>query len=741
MNDDEKKSAVATTPTAQPNERQEQNLVQDAEPVKLDGIVVSIVQSATDKTTTDRDVAAILADLQNGKWKSQVDRIRQVYAEAAEDPKKAVAGLKKQLPGILWSGRFEKRSNEGLLQHSGILCADLDNIKDRIPEVREKLKASPYVLCITISPTGTGLKVLFRVQPDASRHLASFKAVKEHVLELTGCEIDESCKDVARLCFVSYDPELWANPNASVIPITLIVPPEQPPTALKKEAPKMLLACGEISVMILPSKGVSISESARAICTRIEPTRSLFWRGGALVECTEADGIASLSPVKPDGFRSRVERVGRVMAWRSDRNGEPTLSPAIMSVDTAKALMATVEARELLPPITSVLRCPFMVETTPGEVNILCRGYHDENGGTFVVLGEKPPQVPIAEAAASLHWLVEEFAFQSPGDKSRALAAFITPALRMGGFLTKPIPVDVAEADQSQSGKGYRHTLVSSLYNEHPYMITVRVGGVGSFDESLSSALVAGRPFICIDNLRGQIKSQTFESLMTSPGRVTARVPNCEEVQVDPKPFNLQLSSNGMESTTDLANRSSICRNRKRHGFTYRDTLGELQARQPYFLGCVLSVIAEWISFGKPRTKDCRHDFREWSQTLDWICREILGCAPLMDGHEEAQQRVANPALTWLRLVALALPSDRLCCSMTASDLAEQSQVHGIDIPGDPHSEDESIKQIGRICARVFKDSNLIEIEGFTVTRRLESQDRGEGRGFIESKRYVFTKL
>ena len=47
MNDDEKKSAVATTPTAQPNERQEQNVVQDAKPVKLDSIIVSMVRSAT----------------------------------------------------------------------------------------------------------------------------------------------------------------------------------------------------------------------------------------------------------------------------------------------------------------------------------------------------------------------------------------------------------------------------------------------------------------------------------------------------------------------------------------------------------------------------------------------------------------------------------------------------------------------------------------------------------------------
>ena len=46
---------------------------------------------------------------------------------------------------------------------------------------------------------------------------------RQHVKELTGIQIDESGKDVARLCFMSYDPELYHNPNA-----TELVPLPQP---------------------------------------------------------------------------------------------------------------------------------------------------------------------------------------------------------------------------------------------------------------------------------------------------------------------------------------------------------------------------------------------------------------------------------------------------------------------------------------------------------------------------------
>ena len=74
-----------------------------------------------------------------------------------------------------------------------------------------------------------------------------------------------------------------------------------------------------------------------------------------------------------------------------------------------------------------------LVETKSGDVVIRCRGYHEELGGLLIVDGEPPPQVELREAVAGLHWLVDEFSFQGEGDRSRALAAFLTPALRLGG--------------------------------------------------------------------------------------------------------------------------------------------------------------------------------------------------------------------------------------------------------------------------------------------------------------------
>jgi hypothetical protein len=618
----------------------------------------------------------------------------------------------------MFTGVFGGRGDNKLIQHSGLLSADLDNLwNEDKATARQKLTADSHVFALFESPTATGLKVVFAVPRDPSKHLQNFFAVKRHVKEVCGLAVDEACKNPERLCYVSNDPNLYLNAAATPLPIQDL--PETDSAA-------------EISVIVLPSGNVSISESARAIFTRIAPSRTLFWRGGVAVEPMEQDGVLSLELVKPDAFRSRVERFGKLFAWRQLRGGM-VLKPARMSRDMATAIIHSTEARELLPPVASVLRCPVLIIGNNGTAHVLVKGYHPEQGGILIVAGQTPPRVEIQEAVASLKWLLEEFQFQTEGDFSRGLAGFITPALRMGGFFSGPmdhVPIDVAEADQSQAGKGYRHHLVCALFNESGYFVTARKGGVGSTDESFAAALIAGRPFIKLDNFRGRLDSQHLEAFLTCPELFPARIPHCGEVMVDPKRFLLLLTINGMEATRDLANRSSICRIRKRPDlFNYRDTLGELQKRQPYYLGCVFSIIAQWISFGRPTTGETRHHFRRWCQSLDWIVQNICEAAPLMDGHEDAQERVSNPALSWVRQVALALEAEgRLGESVIATQIAELCQIHGLDIPGqrDP-DEDHAKRQVGILMRRVFGEKGQVVVDGYSVTRGEREYQKANG--------------
>lgn len=161
-------------------------------------------------------IADFYGAVRNGKWRAEIDEIRNQFRSAAAtggNPKKAVKDLKARLPAVTPGGLFKTRKRETLNSPSGRLCADLDNIED-LNLAKRKLAASPHAEAVFVSPTGTGLKAIFRVPP-SGEHQDCFSAVRRHVCEISGLQLDEACKDEGRLCFVSYDPELYLNPAAT----------------------------------------------------------------------------------------------------------------------------------------------------------------------------------------------------------------------------------------------------------------------------------------------------------------------------------------------------------------------------------------------------------------------------------------------------------------------------------------------------------------------------------------------
>lgn len=160
--------------------------------------------------------------------KGKINQIRNRYeAEKAitgnvEKAKKAISELKLELPGFLPSGTFSKRESGALIEYSGILCADFDSLGDRLPQIRSMLQALPFVRAIATSPSGDGLKVFFNVINDPARHEDSFRSIKENMAGLN-VEIDEKCKDPARICFFTYDPDLWLREDGNEI-----IPPADP---------------------------------------------------------------------------------------------------------------------------------------------------------------------------------------------------------------------------------------------------------------------------------------------------------------------------------------------------------------------------------------------------------------------------------------------------------------------------------------------------------------------------------
>lgn len=505
-------------------------------------------------------------------------------------------------------------------------------------------------------------------------------------------------------------------------------------------------------VFPLPNGEIEYRKSGGKIFSAIAPYHQLFIRGRIVHEVVAGDDEpAYLAPVSAKRFCSVVEHFGHRVArreWQEAKCGEEKgkfiWRSARMPIKTAEILLQADAAVGNLFPVRQLAACPILTK----EGAVIGRGYHAHAGGTFVTDGTMPPEVPLEAATTAILSLLDDIDFVTSADKSRAVANILSPALKMGDWLNDDFPMDVAEADRSQSGKTYRQKLVNRIYNEIPSAHTAPRGGVGSLDETISSALIKGRPFIMLDNFRGKLDSTILEQAIRGAERVSCRALRTS-ADVDTRPFIWQLSTNGAEFTRDIANRSLITRIRKQsEEYQFKEypeggLLSHVVAKQPFYLGAVFSVIKEWARNGCPKTAEKRHDFRDWCQTMDWIVQNIFKLAPLLDGHREEQARTANPALQWLRDVAMAARnSGFLNRELTTAQLVSIAEDAGIDFPGNSLSREEPHQRAGKIIGKVFRDTEdqVIAVDGHTVTRE-ERSVHVEGRGYEKQKRYTIREI
>ena len=160
-----------------------------------------------------------LGDVDLIKWCKTAKFKEQVIAFRTTSDEKVRQRIKRNLPCITPSGIFKTRSRDGLVQHTGFICIDIDHKDNGVfgPEWFDKkrlvAKTFDSLLCASMSISGNGLYLIFRIaHPDM--HLAQFDALVREIYEKTGLVADQGCCDVCRLRGASYDAYPYINPHA-----------------------------------------------------------------------------------------------------------------------------------------------------------------------------------------------------------------------------------------------------------------------------------------------------------------------------------------------------------------------------------------------------------------------------------------------------------------------------------------------------------------------------------------------
>lgn len=133
----------------------------------------------------------------------------------------AYKAKKRTLAGITPSGTFSKRSESGLIEHSGLIQFDIDSHDNPVnmEELKQKIKIIPFVAYLSYSTSGNGLWGLIPIQ-HKDRHKAHFRAIQK-AFSNAGVTIDPAPSNVASFRFISYDPDPYFNNDAEVFTYTI----------------------------------------------------------------------------------------------------------------------------------------------------------------------------------------------------------------------------------------------------------------------------------------------------------------------------------------------------------------------------------------------------------------------------------------------------------------------------------------------------------------------------------------
>lgn len=118
------------------------------------------------------------------------------------------------LPGVCFNGVFTSRSKAGLKKASGLMVLDFDDFLNvqEAKEWKKKMQGDVHTLAAWMSPRN-GVKVLYRIP--LVHDDAQFKGISSSIKK-DYPTLDTSGSDISRLCYESYDPNIYINLSAEI---------------------------------------------------------------------------------------------------------------------------------------------------------------------------------------------------------------------------------------------------------------------------------------------------------------------------------------------------------------------------------------------------------------------------------------------------------------------------------------------------------------------------------------------
>lgn len=173
----------------------------------MDSKLCTLYKNSIDTIGKEKHVMEVLDDIGSGKWMFKIEELRALKTKDEKDTFK-----RKYLPAATFSALLSLRRQdpENVIEYTQLLVLDLDKYPPKNhKKIKELLMDDLHIVAVFDSPSGR-LKALIAIDSQVEHHRdTAFGQVEDYMLETYNIVIDRSGKDFTRLCYVSYDPNLY----------------------------------------------------------------------------------------------------------------------------------------------------------------------------------------------------------------------------------------------------------------------------------------------------------------------------------------------------------------------------------------------------------------------------------------------------------------------------------------------------------------------------------------------------
>lgn len=261
-----------------------------------------------------------------------------------------------------------------------------------------------------------------------------------------------------------------------------------------------------------------------------------------------------------------------------------------------------------IPYLKGFICCPTLRE----DGSVLQTEGYDESSGfyfnacgtTFPHINENPTKEEALEALALLKDLIKDFPFIDNVSRSVALSEILTAVVRRSLKLAPPFAND---ASTRSSGK----TLLASLsgfiaIGKEPALITPTEDDA-EMEKRYASALIAGDPILCIDNVDFVLDDRCLCAITTSPTWTPRILGKTERAEVDTDAL-LIFTGNNFSVMGDLCSRFLKCRlipkeERPEERKFDRDLEEYVPQNRGMFAAAAITLIRAFVVAGYPGIK------------------------------------------------------------------------------------------------------------------------------------------